>query len=164
MHEIDSIIPFPGAVTAHANENDHRDDRKQLKNSIGRHATEVNVVMRPMLRDMPCVDRNGLLESSLNDVTSVTAGTSSHAAWTKVTCCRCIYIQTRRCLFLFLSTRGWRSFQDYVDGIIMCRCLDSYVKMLTPLLLIRRYNALYLDGITETTRNCDGGRVSLCFM
>lgn len=43
------------------------------------------------------VDRNGLLESSLNDVTSAAAGTSSHAARTNVTCHRrrgCIYMQT----------------------------------------------------------------------
>jgi len=80
MGTIDSIILFPDVTAAHANENG-RDDREQLEkfNRLTRDRGEYRY-MPDAARYAVCVDRNGLLESSLNDVTSVAAGTSSHAA------------------------------------------------------------------------------------
>lgn len=82
MRPIDSIIPFPDAAVAeHANENDHprRLGAAQKFDWPTRDRGEYRYAL-DVARYAVCVDRNGLLESSLNDVTSVAAGTSSHAA------------------------------------------------------------------------------------
>lgn len=143
---IDSIIPDATvAARRHTQmKTTFHDDRERLKNSIGRHAIEVNIVRVRCCaichvcwqKRLARIELERCNERRCRNIKSRSASGGNVPP---------VHLHANDGAFFFSHVyhEGWRSFRNYTGGIITHRCLDSCIKMLTqpPLLLTRSYNA-----------------------